>query len=170
MRTRRAASAWIASRSGDSVKHLRLDVGGMCFTAAMTGCRTCSLSALHDAGKLPPWDSIVRTPGWDIVHAFGTSVAGWTVLVARRHITAVADMTDAEALELGPLIKNVSRALHRTMGCRKTYVVQFAEHPNHPHVHVHVIPRANDLPEELLGPGSSGSSGFGGPARSPNRS
>jgi diadenosine tetraphosphate (Ap4A) HIT family hydrolase len=87
------------------------------------------------------------------VHAFGTSVPGWTVLVARRHITAVADMTDAEALELGPLIRSVSRALHKTIGCGKTYVVQFAEHPNHPHVHVHVIPRANDLPEQLWGPG-----------------
>ena len=136
----------------------------------MTGCRTCSRSALRDAGKAPPWDSIVRTPGWDVVHAFGTSVAGWTVLVARRHITAVADMTDAEALELGPLIKSVSRALHRTMGCRKTYVVQFAEHPNHPHVHVHVIPRANDLPEELLGPGIFRQLGVREDRSAPNRS
>ena len=102
----------------------------------------------------------MRTPGWDVVHAFGTSVVGWTVLVARRHITALADMTDSEALELGPLIKSVSRALHRTLGCPKTYLVQFAEHPNHPHVHVHVIPRAADLPEELLGPGIFGELGI----------
>jgi diadenosine tetraphosphate (Ap4A) HIT family hydrolase len=96
----------------------------LCFTAAMTACRTCLLSAIRDAGKAPPWDSIMRTPGWDVVHAFGTSVVGWTVLVARRHITALADMTDTEALELGPLIKSVSRALHRTIGCQKTYVVR----------------------------------------------
>src|SRR5687768_793759 len=103
MRTRGAASALgsvpvVRLRFGA----VRLDGDAICFTAAMTACRTCSLSALRDAGKAPPWDSIVRTPGWDVVHAFGTSVAGWTVLVARRHITAVADMTDAEALELGP--------------------------------------------------------------------
>ncbi|MBV9581560.1 MAG: hypothetical protein JO057_23530 [Chloroflexi bacterium] len=35
----------------------------------------------------------------------------------------------------------------------KTYVVQFAEHPQHPHVHVHVIPRSAGLPHEQRGPG-----------------
>ena len=74
------------------------------------------------------------------------------MLVVRRHITAVADMTDAEALELGPLVKAVSAALQEAVGCVKTYVVQFAEHPLHPHVHVHVIPRFADQPNELQGP------------------
>jgi diadenosine tetraphosphate (Ap4A) HIT family hydrolase len=87
-----------------------------------------------------------------VVHAFGTSVEGWLVLVVRRHITAVADLTDEEAAALGPLIKDVSRALQATVGCPKTYVVQFAEHRDHPHVHVHVIPRAADLPDALQGP------------------
>ncbi len=93
---------------------------------------------------------------WDIVHAFGTSVEGWLVLVARRHITCMAEMTDGEAASLGPLIREVSRALHAVLGCEKTYVVQFAEHPDHPHVHVHVIARARDLPFEWRGPGIFG--------------
>jgi diadenosine tetraphosphate (Ap4A) HIT family hydrolase len=74
------------------------------------------------------------------------------VLVLRRHITSLAEMTDREAAELGPLILGVSRALHQVTSCAKTYVVQFAEAADHPHVHVHVIPRASDLPEELRGP------------------
>lgn len=119
----------------------------------MTACRTCPLGARRDSGDAPLRNSVFRTRAWDVVHAFGSSVAGRTVLVARRHITALADMTDEEALDLGPLIRNVSRALHQITGCRKTYVVQFAEHPDHPHVHVHVIPRPTDLPDELQGPG-----------------
>lgn len=95
----------------------------------------------------------MRTPSWDIVHAYGTALEGWTVLVARRHITAVADLTDDEASELGPLVKLVSQALHETVECEKTYVVQFAEHSDHPHVHVHVIPRSVGLPEAQRGPG-----------------
>ena len=75
------------------------------------------------------------------------------VLVVRRHITAVAELTDAEAQELGPLLKQVSQALHDVVGCAKTYVAQFAEHPLHPHVHVHVIPRSPDQADELRGPG-----------------
>ena len=61
-------------------------------------------------------------------------------------------MTADEAAELGPLVKEVSRAVQEVVDCDKTYVVQFAEHQDHPHVHVHVIPRARDLPHEHQGP------------------
>lgn len=118
----------------------------------MGDCLTCELTRRRDDGNAPPWDLISRTAGWDVVHAYGTSVEGWMVLVLRRHATAVADLTDGEAAELGALIKRVSRALHATVDCAKTYVVQFAEHPQHPHVHVHVIPRARDLSADRRGP------------------
>ena len=35
----------------------------------------------------------------------------------------------------------------------KTYVIQFAEHPEHRHVHVHVVPRAPGLADDQVGPG-----------------
>jgi diadenosine tetraphosphate (Ap4A) HIT family hydrolase len=118
----------------------------------MSDCVTCQLVERRDAGGAPPWDAILRTPHWDVVHAFGTAVEGWLVLVVRRHQTAVADLSDGEAAELGPLIRDVSRAVQSAVGCDKTYVVQFAEHPQHPHVHVHVIPRGRDLSDERQGP------------------
>ena len=118
----------------------------------MTTCRTCELLARRDAGEAPPWDMILRTPCWDVVHAFGTSVEGWLVLVVRRHITALAELSDDESAEMGPLVRDVSRALQATVGCPKTYVVQFPEARDHPHVHIHVIPRAADLPDEMQGP------------------
>ena len=118
----------------------------------MTECVTCDLIRRRDAGSAPLWDSIIRTPGWDLVHAYGTSIEGWLVLVVRRHVVAIADMRDEEAAELGPLLQKVSAALRAVMGCPKTYVVQFAEHRQHPHVHFHVIPRAEDLPEDRRGP------------------
>ncbi|MFL6205279.1 MAG: HIT family protein [Acidimicrobiales bacterium] len=118
----------------------------------MSACVTCSLIERRDAGEAPPWDGILRTECWDVVHAFGTSLEGWLCLIVRRHVTAVADLTDGEVAELGPLLKRVSVALQEVTGCAKTYVVQFAEHRDHPHVHVHVIPRADDLPDEHQGP------------------
>jgi len=87
-----------------------------------------------------------------VVHCYGTSVEGWLVLVCRAHRPALADLTDAEAAELGPLLKRTSTALREHLRAVKTYAVQFAEHPRHPHVHVHVIPRPADLPEEARGP------------------
>ncbi len=118
----------------------------------MDGCRTCELVARRDAGGAPPWDAILRTSAWDVVHAYGTALEGWLVLATRRHITAVADMDGTEAGELGPLVQRVSRALQEELGCTKTYVAQFAEDPRHPHVHFHVIPRRADQPAEWKGP------------------
>ena len=118
----------------------------------MATCLTCAFLERRDAGEAAAWDCILRTPTWDVVHAFGTAVEGWLVLVVRRHITALSELTDDEAAELGPLIRRVSQALEHVTGCEKTYVVQFAEKAEHRHVHVHVIPRAGDLPDELQGP------------------
>lgn len=60
--------------------------------------------------------------------------------------------SDEEDDELGPLIRDVSRALGSILGRSKTYVAQFAEHPLHPHVHVDVVPRHADHDEALVGP------------------
>jgi RimJ/RimL family protein N-acetyltransferase/diadenosine tetraphosphate (Ap4A) HIT family hydrolase len=120
---------------------------------ARTSCRTCELVRRRDEGAAPAWDSILRTGGWDLVHAYDTSLAGWIVLVLRRHAISVAALTEAEAIELGRLVRATSEALEHVTGCLKTYVVQFAEHPLHPHVHVHVIPRPADLTAADIGPG-----------------
>jgi diadenosine tetraphosphate (Ap4A) HIT family hydrolase len=118
----------------------------------MTACATCELLARRDTGEAPAWDGILRTDSWDLVHAFDSAIEGWLVLIARRHIAAVADMTDEESAELGPLVRAASRALATVVGCERTYVVLFAESPSHRHVHVHVIPRRGDMPREMQGP------------------
>lgn len=118
----------------------------------MEGCRSCELVARRDAGEAPLWDQIVRTPLWDVVHCDPTSLEGWIVLGARRHVAVLADLDDGEAAALGPLVRDVSRALTAVVGCEKTYAVQFAEAPGHNHVHVHLIPRQPDLPAEHRGP------------------
>ena len=112
----------------------------------MSDCYTCQLVSQRDAGNAPLWDNIYRTDHWDVVHSYNTALLGWTVLVMRRHITAIDEMTESEAAELGQLIRQVSVALKETTGCLKTYVVQFAEAAEHPHVHFHVIPRMADQP------------------------
>jgi diadenosine tetraphosphate (Ap4A) HIT family hydrolase len=114
----------------------------------MNQCLTCELVARRDAGEAPLWDSIHRTAYWDVVHAYNTSLPGWLVLVARRHTEALDKLSEDEALELGTSIRRVSQALKATVHCRKTYLVQFAEHPQHPHVHFHMIPRMADMPTE----------------------
>ncbi len=115
-------------------------------------CLTCELIARRDENEAPLWDSIYRSSYWDVVHSYNVSLLGWLVLIARRHIAAIDEMTEAEALELGQLIRRTSLALKEATGCVKTYVVQFAEAAGHSHVHFHIVPRMADLPEDFRGP------------------
>ncbi len=118
----------------------------------MTHCVTCQLVERRDAGEAPDWDAIVRTDHWDVVHSFNTALEGWLVLVTRQHRNALAELSEGEAAELGPLAVRVSQALLQVSGCEKTYLAQFAEHPDHRHVHVHLIPRGADHPADAIGP------------------
>jgi diadenosine tetraphosphate (Ap4A) HIT family hydrolase len=113
----------------------------------MTYCKTCELISRRDANNAPLWDCIYRTQHWDIVHNYQTSLPGWLVLVVRRHIGSIDELTHEESIELGVLLRQVSLALKEITGCVKTYVIQFAELAEHQYVHFHVIPRMANQPE-----------------------
>ncbi|WP_203716739.1 HIT family protein [Asanoa siamensis] len=117
-------------------------------------CFSCVRTAR--IGTLPPREVVGVDGHWRVAHAFDTSLPGWLVLVPRRHVTSVAELTDAEAAGLGPWLVGLSRALRAVTGCAKTYVVQLAEKEGFAHVHFHVVPRMPDLPPERRGPGVFG--------------
>jgi diadenosine tetraphosphate (Ap4A) HIT family hydrolase len=112
-------------------------------------CLTCLSNNRHD---LPPRERIYLGPRWRVAHAFGTALPGWLVVVPRRHVTSLDELTPEEAADLGPLLRSVTLAMRGVLGCAKTYVALFAEAEGFAHVHFHVIPRASDLAAELRGP------------------
>jgi diadenosine tetraphosphate (Ap4A) HIT family hydrolase len=116
----------------------------------LEGCYSCEQDARFDL--LPVRERVCADDYWRAVHAVDTALPGWLVLIPRRHVTAVADLTDAEAAGLGWWQVRLSRALRAVTGCMKTYVVQFAEAKGFSHVHFHVIPRMADLPADHHGP------------------
>ncbi len=87
------------------------------------------------------------------MHSFNSALEGWLVLVLRRHVTAVDDLTEEEARELGSLLRRSSGALREELGCPKTYVMQFSEADGFTHLHFHVVPRPVELPIEHRGSG-----------------
>ena len=116
----------------------------------MPTCHSCERINDRDKGTAPPWDNIYRSEHWDVAHAYNTSWLGWTVLVLRRHVEAIDELSAEESADLGALLQQVSRALKLNTGCIKTYVMQFAEAASHPHVHFHVAPRMPDqAPEDI---------------------
>ena len=117
----------------------------------MTYCRTCELISSRDANNAPLWDCIYRTQFWDVVHNYQTSLPGWLVLVVRRHIGSIDELTHEESVELGILLRQAPLALKEITGCVKTYVIQFAEMEEHQHVLFHIVPRMVNLPENRRG-------------------
>jgi diadenosine tetraphosphate (Ap4A) HIT family hydrolase len=87
-----------------------------------------------------------------VAHASGTSLPGWLVVVPRRHVIALDELTAAEAADLGPLLRALTAAMRAVLGCSKTYVALFAEAEGFEHVHFHVVPRGPDLDPALRGP------------------
>ena len=106
-------------------------------------CYTCDSTA--NIADMGPSNSIWLTDGWRVAHSFNSALLGWLVVVPRRHIESVHELTQKEATELGELLRISSVALVQVLSCLKTYVIMFAEAPGFNHVHFHVIPRQPDL-------------------------
>ncbi|CCH17888.1 HIT family protein [Micromonospora lupini] len=118
--------------------------------SAPSSCLSCGQNAENPNRRPENW--IASDDNWRVSHAIGAAVAGWLVLVPRRHVVTIADLTDDEAAALGTWQIRLSRALHAVTGCAKTYVAQFAELAGFEHVHFHVVPRADGLPHHFQGP------------------
>ena len=120
---------------------------------AVTAEGTCLSCAGNAApADLPPRERVYVGPTWRVAHAFGTSLPGWLVVVPRRHVIALDELTAAEAADLGPLLRALTAAMRAVLGCSKTYVALFAEAEGFEHVHFHVVPRGPDLDPALRGP------------------
>jgi diadenosine tetraphosphate (Ap4A) HIT family hydrolase len=113
-------------------------------------CYTCDREA--EVGQLPPRECVATDDHWRVVHAFNSALPGWLVLVPRRHVTSIAELTEPEAQTLGTWQVRLSRALHQVLGCQKTYIAQFAEAEGFAHVHFHIVARPAELPPDLRGP------------------
>lgn len=114
----------------------------------MTNCYACS-----QAGPDAPFqERIVREGGWRVAHDFNASLPGWLVLVPLRHVHGLHELTVDEASTMGALLRRASIALQAVTGCTKTYVMLFAEAEGFAHLHLHVVPRMADQPDDRKGP------------------
>lgn len=130
----------------------------------MDDCYNCRLEAAPD---LPPREAVVRTPYWRVAHAFDSALPGWLVLVPTEHLLALHELSEPALVELGRLQGQLAQALHEVLGAQKTYLMQFSEAPGFTHLHVHLVPRMPDQPDERKGPGILGYLGAAEDARVP---
>jgi diadenosine tetraphosphate (Ap4A) HIT family hydrolase len=113
------------------------------------GCFACDQQV---AGDLPPREDVVQTGHWRVAHAFNSMLPGWLVLLPTCHVTSFTQLTAEAADEVGGLVIRLSAALEAVTGCVKTYLMQFSEAEGFSHLHLHLVPRLPDHPEDARGP------------------
>jgi diadenosine tetraphosphate (Ap4A) HIT family hydrolase len=76
-------------------------------------------------------------------------VAGWMIMVAKRHVQGPAHFNDAEAASFGPSLRRFEKTLEETTGALRIYTAALGEAV--PHFHAHMIPRYADAPKKGWG-------------------
>src|SRR5262245_26082948 len=117
-------------------------------------CWTC----LSNSGekRISPGPVIYEGRFWIVEHAYPTQLLGWLVIVLRRHVIALHELTPAEFAELAAILADVIPELAAALRCEKEYLACYAEAEHFQHVHFHVVPKPADLPKNLVGAGSFG--------------
>jgi diadenosine tetraphosphate (Ap4A) HIT family hydrolase len=115
-------------------------------------CLSCR--GLAGAPRISPGPPIYIGTHWQVEHAYPSKLVGWLVIVLRRHAIALHELTSAEFAEFGSVLEMTVRALHGALGPAKEYAACYAEARGFEHIHFHVVPRAREMPEELMGAGS----------------
>ena len=101
----------------------------------MDGCLACELSQ----GLQPlPGGSIFRTDHWLVEHCLGPLGLGTLVVKPKRHVTAVAELTDEEASELGDLLRRSSKVAGQLVDAEQVYNCLWSHAGGRP-VHIHFV-------------------------------
>lgn len=108
-------------------------------------CSFCRVNGL-DASALPPRERVFTNEFWR-VRVQDRPVPGWLLVVLRRHVGTLSELSADEAATLGPVLAAGTETLMKVLGCEKSYVMSFTE--SVAHVHLHLVPRAPDLPPEF---------------------
>jgi diadenosine tetraphosphate (Ap4A) HIT family hydrolase len=117
-----------------------------------TECYSCR--SISGEKRITPGPTIYEGQHWVVEHAYPAGMLGWLVILLKRHVEALHDLTAEEFAEFGALLERTTRTLHEYFGCKKEYVACYAEAEHFNHVHIHVVARAEEWPAELKGPRS----------------
>lgn len=110
---------------------------------SIEGCLACDLA---DGRRPLPGGVIHDEGGWIVEHCVGPLGVGTLVVKPRRHVTQVADLMDAEAIPLGPVLLRTAQVVTRLTNPEQVYVALWSHAGGVPvHIHFVVQPITTDL-------------------------
>lgn len=113
-------------------------------------CLTCL--NLSRERRISPGPFIYEGTYWMVDHAYPTTHLGWLVILPKRHVEALHELTREEFLELAEIEYKLVQVMHTDPSVQKEYLMCFAEGEGFHHVHIHVVPKPANLPARLKGP------------------
>jgi diadenosine tetraphosphate (Ap4A) HIT family hydrolase len=116
-------------------------------------CLACDLAA----GRQPlPGGVIHQTESWLVEHCVGPLGLGTLIVKPKRHVTAVANLSPPEALQLGPLLQRASWVASRLVDAEQVYNCLWSHAggvPGHLHYVIQPVTRDQLSVYESHGPG-----------------
>lgn len=121
--------------------------------ARIDGCIACELAS----GRVPlPGGRIHETRHWLVEHCVGPLGVGALIVKPKRHVVRVSDLEQAEAAELGGVVRAASAAVDALIQPDQVYVTLWSHRGGKPrHIHWVVQPITRELMashEGLYGP------------------
>ena len=101
----------------------------------MADCMACELS---NGTRDLPGGLIHRTRFWLVEHCIGPLGLGTLIVKPERHVTSVADLSEEEAFELGPLLRRASMVAKQLVGANQVYNCLWSHAGGTP-VHIHYV-------------------------------
>lgn len=73
-------------------------------------------------------------------------VAGWMMLLTKRHVGGPAHFDAREAASFGLVLRHLEKVLEEVTGALRIYTAAMGE--SHPHFHCHMVPRYKTMPDD----------------------
>src|SRR5690349_14753147 len=105
------------------------------------GCRRkimecLSCLSLQGIQRISPGPIIYEGRSWVVEHAYPTSLKGWLVIVLKRHVEALHDLTHEEFRELADIQYRLAQVMQSRAAIEKEYMMCFAEAKHFHHIHI----------------------------------
>ena len=116
---------------------------------------SCLACALTTGDVVLPGGVLHRGHGWLVEHCVGPLGLGTLIVKPVRHVVAMADLTDDEAVELGPLLRLAARVAGKIVGAEQVYVCLWSHAdavPGHLHYVVQPVTAAQVAEAGIHGP------------------
>lgn len=113
-------------------------------------CYTCR--SISGEKRISPGPFIYEGTHWLVDHAYPVLHTGWLVLVTRRHVEALHELSREEFAELATIQYALAQVMSQFEQTQKEYMMCFAEAEHFAHIHIHFVRKPEDLPAEQRGP------------------